>query len=83
MEGNHADHYTTIALNADASRKVSKRNTLSTKCRSILKRELQYLLSPSTGVRQGDALSTIILNLAAEPLLRAAKTGNYQGFNVR
>ena len=39
-------------------------------------------IRPSTGVRQGDALSTTIFNLAAEPLLRAAKTNDFQGFNI-
>ena len=39
-------------------------------------------IRPSTGVGQGDALSTTIFNLAAEPLLRAAKTNDFQGFNI-
>ena len=40
------------------------------------------VIRPSTGVRQGDALSTTIFNLAAEPLLRAAKTRDFDGFTV-
>ena len=36
-------------------------------------------IRPSTGVSQGEALSTIIFNLAAEPLLRADKSRD-QGF---
>ena len=30
-------------------------------------------IHPTAGVRQGDALSTVVFNLAAEPLIRAAK----------
>ena len=39
-------------------------------------------IHPSSGVRQGDALSTTIFNLAAEPHLRAAKTRDFQGFET-
>jgi hypothetical protein len=31
-------------------------------------------IAPLAGVRQGDALSTTVFNLASEPLLRAAKS---------
>ncbi|KAI9556014.1 hypothetical protein GHT06_018577 [Daphnia sinensis] len=37
---------------------------------------------PSAGVRQGDALSTRIFNLAAEPLLRAAQSESNPGINL-
>ena len=40
------------------------------------------VIRPSTGVRQGDALSTTIFNLAAEPLLRVSKTRDLNGFTV-
>lgn len=36
---------------------------------------------PTTGVRQGDPLSSIIFNLAAEPLIRAVKASN-KGFQL-
>ena len=37
-------------------------------------------IAPSAGVRQGDALSSTVFNLAAEPLLRAAKSSTNPGF---
>ena len=37
-------------------------------------------IRPTAGVRQGDALSTIVFNLAAEPLIREAK--NVPGFLI-
>ena len=39
-------------------------------------------IAPLAGVRQGDALSTTIFNLAAEPLLRAATSDNNSGINL-
>ena len=40
------------------------------------------VIRPSTGLRRGDALSTTTFNLAAEPLPRAAKTRDFDGFTV-
>jgi len=37
-------------------------------------------IHPSAGVRQGDPLSCIVFNLAAEPLVRAAKSSSNPGF---
>lgn len=37
-------------------------------------------IAPTAGVRQGDALSSTVFNLAAEPLLRAAKSASNSGF---
>ena len=45
----------------------------------VLKRE-RITIFPTSGVRQGDALSCKIFNLAAEPLLRAAKSPVNPGF---
>ena len=39
-------------------------------------------IAPLAGVRQGDAMSTTIFNLAAEPLLRAATSDNNSGINL-
>ena len=39
-------------------------------------------ISPSAGVRQGDALSTIVFNLAAEALVRAAKSNLNSGYQL-
>jgi len=39
-------------------------------------------IAPSAGVRQGDALSSTVFNLAAEPLLRAAKSSTNTGFSL-
>ena len=36
---------------------------------------------PTAGVRQGDALSTTVFNLAAEPIIRAAKSNVNSGYN--
>lgn len=39
-------------------------------------------ISPTAGVRQGDALSCPVFNLASEPLLRAAKSQINPGYNL-
>ena len=39
-------------------------------------------IAPSAGVRQGDALSTTVFNLAAEPLLRAALSESNPGIDL-
>ena len=39
-------------------------------------------MKPSSGVRQGDGLSAIIFNLAAEPLVRRAKAKTNAGFQL-
>ena len=36
---------------------------------------------PTAGVRQGDALSTTVFNLAAEPIIRAAKSAANSGYD--
>ncbi len=43
------------------------------------------MVRPTSGVRQGDGLSSIIFNLAAEPLVRRAKANShgFQLFNTR
>ncbi len=39
-------------------------------------------VKPTAGVRQGDGLSTIVFNLAAEPLVRAAKASTNPGYQL-
>ena len=39
-------------------------------------------IAPTAGVRQGDALSTTVFNLASEPLVRAAKAATNPGFSL-
>ena len=39
-------------------------------------------IAPTAGVRQGDALSTTVFNLASEPLVRAAKSASNPGFSL-
>jgi hypothetical protein len=45
----------------------------------VVGREL-ITVHPTSGVRQGDGLSSIIFNLAAEPLIRCAKAPSNSGF---
>jgi hypothetical protein len=40
------------------------------------------LIASTFGVRQGDGLSSIIFNLAAEPLIRCAKGPTNEGFPI-
>ncbi|XP_046651115.1 uncharacterized protein LOC124342196 [Daphnia pulicaria] len=47
----------------------------------VVNKEL-VTVHPTSGVRQGDGLSSIIFNLAAEPLIRCAKDPTNQGFNL-
>jgi len=39
------------------------------------------VVNPNTGVRQGDALSTAVFNLAAERIIRAVKSKVYSDYN--
>ena len=39
-------------------------------------------IAPTTGVRQGDALSSLVFNLASEPLLRVATSSLNPGFHL-
>lgn len=47
----------------------------------VVNQDLVSIESPS-GVRQGDGLSSIIFNLAAEPLVRCAKAPSNLGFSL-
>jgi hypothetical protein len=49
--------------------------------RFVVDQEL-VTVKPTSGVRQGDGLSSVIFNLATEPLVRRAKAKSNAGFQL-